>query len=270
MRRLNRTRRATTLISLLVVIAIIGILVAVMSTALQGVKGTGPGGTAPNSMSNFEDRHNLSQIFQGMMMDATMGQKGMPMPSAVANGSKSLDTSANFWSMLIAQNTVYPQMLISGAEQSMLVNEILNYNRNAYNPSQGQYWDPNFKADLQKESHVSFAHMPLLGDRVRKNWVVGGPAMFPMMGNRGPKDGVPDPNSWTCDPATGQWKGNIVFGDGHIDYLQTMTPPNVQFNQRNQWVQDNIFALEDGYRGGDGIITFTRSINDSSFEMQFD
>src|SRR5690606_34353286 len=175
-------------------------------------------------------------------------------------------TSANFWSLLIAQNTVYPSMLISGAEQSMLVNEFYEYNRNAYDPVNGQYWDPNFKADLERESHVSFAHMPLLGNRVRQYWTVGASSMFPLMGNRGPRDGQPNPESWNCDPATGQWKGNIVFGDGHIEYLDTMTPPNVQYQRSGQYIADNLFALEDGHRGIDAILTFTRTISDSSFE----
>lgn len=263
-------RRGTSLVGLLVTVACMVVLAVILMQALSQVKGVGAGGGgAPNTVTNFADRENLRGLFQGLAIDASGG--ALMLPSRIASGSKSLDTTANFYSAMIAKGIARPSQFITHSNtESSFVNEMEGYNLNAYNPMGGQYWDPNFKADLNRESHASFAHMPLLGERLRRYWSVGASSTFPVLGNRGPLNGIPDPNSWTCDPNTGQWMGNLVFADGHVEYVQSMTPPNVAYQARGQYATDNIFALEDGFLGVDAMLTFTRSISDQHFEMQHD
>jgi len=257
-------RAGFSLIGMLAAIVIIVILIAITVPSLQsamGPAGSG-GGVQENQISTHADRTNLHSIFQGMFaMEMDVGGH-LPTPSLVSGSrDKSQDTTANLFSMLIARAGIHPSMLISENEQSFYVDVDSDYNTMSYNPSSGVYWDPGFKADLTSESNVSFAHMPLLGERFKQGWIKGGPSMMPVMGNRGPKDGVAGQESIFFGTA---WGGNVLYADGHIDFTYAYTVPTLYGGG------DNLFAVESGAQGVDGILSFTKSISDGGFELQFD
>jgi prepilin-type processing-associated H-X9-DG protein len=252
------------LIGLLAAIVIIVILIAIAVPSLQNAVGpTGSGGgVQENQISTHSDRMNLDSIYKSMIMMEMEFGGHLPAPSLIAGSrDKSQDTTANFYSMLVARAGVPPSILISENEQSFNVNPDEDYNITSYNPSSGTYWDPSFKADLLSESNVSFAHMPLLGDRFDQGWIKGGPSMMPVIGNRGPKDGVGAGDSIFVGVA---WAGNVVYADGHIDFTYACAVPTLYGGS------DNLFSVESGAHGLDAILSFTSAISEQGFELQFD
>ena len=95
------------------------------------------------------------------------------------------------------------------------------------------------------------------------------PATIPLLGNRGPKDGIRDPNSWTYG-RNGKWAGHIVFGDGHVEYTEVFTPNGLFWEDRGQRLPDNLFRMEDGPGGIDVILAFTKEMTTDGPVLQYD
>jgi hypothetical protein len=142
------------------------------------------------------------------------------------------------------------------------------YDFESYSPATSQFWDSNFKADLATESHVSYAHMPLVGERKNRWWqeTLGG--HFARLGNRGPRNGTPDPNSYTCDHK-GNWSGNMAFADSSVEWLTVMQVPAVTPSDPSTTL-DNLFASDEALAENDMLITFTRAITGAGAEYQHD
>lgn len=179
------------------------------------------------------------------------------------------NTTAKLYSALIMQNYVEPATVISPVERNPNVKVRSNYDWEIYNPVKDVYWDPQFKADLVEVSHVSYAHMVLFGKRVDAQWRDTMAAKFPVISNRGPKDGKLDPASYTCGPH-GHWAGNVVFNDNHTELLKTTKPKHVLFDSNGQKKRDNLFAFDDGIDGADTILTFTKRMTTDGPVIQHD
>lgn len=248
------------MIGVLATIVIIAILGVIIMTAMKGTMGGGNTPVQQNQATTAADRMNIQQIGQTLMTWAASHNGRLPAPSMIVeqDDRKDLDTSANFWASLVAQDLVHGPMLISHNERNFNVEEYTSYF--SYSPATGQYWDPNFKADLHTISHVSFAHEALYGDRYRRNWTMSAPSWFPILGNRGPKDGVNNLESLACD-ASGVWAGDLFYGDGHVQFHRNPTAAGGN--------RDNIFSIE-SLDGEDAIITFTKEIWNRGFEPQWD
>lgn len=246
-------RRGWTALSLLVTLACIVVLMAILLNALSGVVG-GPG-RAPgaNTLRSAEDKLNLYAIGQSMAV-YTNGHAGWnPVPSRIdGSDDRARDTTANLFSAMVMELRIDPKQLVSRNDHSGYVEVDHDYDFNAYDPARGVYWDDAFAADLSYLSNTSFAHMPLYGDRYERGWRTGrGGAVAPLVGNRGPENGIPDPRSETCDP-TGAWAGHLVFEDAHVEFVESFTPLRDD---------DNIFAMESGPDGDDAILAFTREMD---------
>ena len=131
------------------------------------------------------------------------------------------------------------------------------------------HWDPNFTADLQLGANTSFAHLPLYGQRLRQSWQFTVGSTTALLGNRGPKDGVADPQSYTYG-RDGRWAGHVVFGDGHIEFVSTFTPNGLFYEDHGQRLPDNLFRVDDGMNGVDAIFAFTQAMAADGPELQFD
>ena len=266
---LKSDRRGYSLIGILITMAIIVILMALSMTVLNDAI-SGSGSTKGGTVHSMEDKINLSQLYQTFLYGSQEIGSSLLVPSELAGrGDQSLNTTANIYSAFVIQNRIRPDMLISANEQSPMVWPDDDYDFTMYNPAAGQFWDPSFKADLKDESNVSFAHLPLFGMREDKWRRPSLNATFPYFGNRGPKDGVDDPNSYTYG-RDGSWAAHVVFGDGHVEFLQTFTPGNVTFLRSGVPTPDNIYAFDDGERGTDAILTFTKAISQRGIEIQHD
>lgn len=261
--------RGMSLIGLLIVLVCIMVLAAISLTAMNKAI-TGEGSAQEGTVRSVQDKVNLHEIYRTLVAYSMDNDGRFLTPSVLAGtGDKTLDTTANLYSAMVMHYGVRPNMLISGNEYNGYVVQDTDYDSLAYDPSAGVYWDPTFEADLDRGSNVSFAHVPLFGERFEKHWRNAMSSSLPILGNRGPKDGIADPNSYSYG-RNGVWGGHIVFGDGHIDFTNSFTPGSVFFERGGQRFSDNIFAVEDGMDGADAILSFTKKMTRDGPELQFD
>lgn len=262
-------RRAYTLVGLLVALACLAILFAIGLTALNKA-GTGGGSTTKSSVNSFTDQMALASLYQSMSVAALDNDGRFIVPSEVAGSDDpALNTTANLYSAMVAQEYIMPAQLVSANEYSPYVEADDDYDFFSYQPALGSYWDPDFVADLEVRSNVSYAHMPLYGERLRRYWGAGFDPNEPLIGNRGPEDGKEDPDSHTYGRYA-RWGGHVVFGDGSIRYLQGFVPPKVSYVRDGTIWPDNIFSVDDGLDGTDAILAFTKAMTEDGPQLQFD
>jgi prepilin-type processing-associated H-X9-DG protein len=212
----------------------------------------------------------LVSIYQSMAVSAQMGDGRFLVPSALTRRRDIADdTTAGLFSAMIAQQYAAPEQLFSANERNPNVWMDEDYDYLAYNPAEDSYWDAAFVADLELESNNSFAHIPLYGERLRRLWRFTAGSSAPLLGNRGPADGVDDPDSYTYG-VNGTWAGHIVFGDGHVEYAETFTLSSVFFDAGGQRQPDNLFRMDDGPDGVDVILTFTKTMSKDGPVIQYD
>jgi hypothetical protein len=270
-RSLGVRRRGNTLVGLLVTIAIIVVLFAVLMGGLNTAV-TGGGNTTSGSVRSMQDQIQLQQIaiacfVAGQGLGQPRGQAGAPTPSQrLGRGARTADDTANLYSLLIAERFVEPGMLVSRNERNPMVGECVNYDYTSVDPAAKRFWDRNFKADLQTGSYVSYAHVPLSGSRASYWTEVRLDSRFPIIGTRGPKDGVHDPNSLTYG-RDGTWAGFQVFGDGHVAFTENFFAEGLLRGDRSP---DNAYALEDGAEGGDACLAFTQMMLGDGPRLQWD
>ena len=213
------------------------------------------------------------------------------------------NTTANLYSACLAKEAFGVESLIGPTEYSgsnvvemgkasSIGLDDSPYDFTQYNPSADKYWDPKFYCNLNgnppyiaRETAVcysSYAHQPLFGQRKALSWRAVGDATKPLLGTRGPFHSNLGPESAITNPtdlkesptlllhgSKKEWSGNIVFGDGHFEFLTTMFPTQTQFScgGLDAISKDNIFAMDflcnaaTGAAGaakqGDAIIAFT-------------
>ena len=183
----------------------------------------------------------------------------------------SQNTTANLFSLHSAQNYFSPDMSVGPTEPNPVVTVFDAYNYQAYSPATGKAWDPNFKADLQTGSNVSYAHMPLYGLLKDKYWrdTFSGSSAIPILGNRGPHNGVSDPKSWTLkihEPHD-QWSGNICFADGHVEFLVGL--PTAKTSD-GRTISTQVIFKTDRPDDPDGVLTFMKEMKPDGPVIQHD
>lgn len=257
-------RRGLTIIGLLVSLTCMLVLVVVLLEAVQSggtAIGTGGGqgrGGVMGSAMGTVDSVGLQQIVQTLhARRASSPEASFPMPS-YRSRDRSLDTSANLWSLMIAESDIPPQMLVSGMDYGE-VEVYESYDHGAFDPHNGIYWDPGFSADLHTMSNVSYAHMPLHGRRLDHWKKMRMDSSFPLFGHRGPEDGVETVDSVTCPDGT--WQGAVAFGDGSVRTLRGVGA--------FKGGRDNLFMLEDD-GGSDAILGFTKWMDEYGPTLQWD
>ena len=102
-----------------------------------------------------------------------------------------------------------------------------------------------------------------------KGWKSTLDSRWPLIGNRGPKDGIDNPQSLTYG-RSGQWGAHVLFGDGHVEFINTFTPNGVVFIMRGETYQDNIYKMDDGPNGGDAVLAFTKQMTRQGPTLQWD
>jgi hypothetical protein len=261
--------RGFSMLGMLITLVCIVILFAIGMNAMNKAI-TGQGSAVPGTVRSVQDEMYLRSIHTGMVVAGNdLRDSRFPVPSLIANSNDwSLNTTANLYSSMIAGNYI-SEMLISGNEYSPFVDRMVGYNFNAYQPQGGIYWDTAFKADLNRQSHVSFAHMPLFGERYRRGWQANFDRQAVLVGNRGPKDGIDDSGSYSYG-RSGVWGGHVLHGDGTIQFTYTFTMPGLTFERDGAQHADNIFAMETGADGTDAILSFTSEMTPRGPVLQFD
>ncbi len=258
-------RRGFSILGLLIAVACMFVLYAIMAESMTGpVTGVSKDGSyVANSGPRMQDMMQLRQLMQSVQMKAGADAGEYPRPSQRTKDIQD-DTTANLFSLLVAERYVSPEALISPMD-SGLVEPITDYGWGSWDPTNGEFWDSGFKSDLDDVSHVSYAHMVLHGNRL-SHWSAGNMTSdFPLVGNRGPRDGIESTESWAC-LENGTWAGQIAFGDGHID-LFIGAPKAVRGGRHGA---DHFFRIDDEDRHEDAILGFTSEMDESGPTLQWD
>ena len=255
------SRRGLSLVGMLVTLMCLAMLLAIALPSIQqsvtGIKEEG--GKAAVSGWGVQDQLNLYALMQSLNVAALGSNEDFPRPSELS-GSRDLgdDTTANLYSLMVMQRMISPKQLVSKVDTLVEVDD--DYDFLQYDPRSRVYWDPAFSADLDDISNVSYAHMPLFGDRLDRHWGPQLSTSFPLFGNRGPRDGIETDESYAC--FNGLWSGYVAFGDGHVEFLDS---PG-QFGNG----PDGLFRMDDPDRHADAILGFTSAMDESGPTLQWD
>jgi prepilin-type processing-associated H-X9-DG protein len=267
-------RAGMTRIELLVLLMCIAVLAAMLVLMRRNVD---------RSHFDTKDAMQVRNIHHGWLVYAREFDGLLPTPGLIdrlpfngvdepGRGEEDIsqNTTANLFSACVMQNYFSPELCVGSTEPNPNVTVFTTYNYNLWNPLTGQYWDPAFVADLQTGSYVSFAHMPIFGTMKLKRWRDSyGGADWPILGNRGPLNGVHDPKSYTLQihEPHDQWSGNICFADNHVEFL-TGLPTAKAANGKTVSTQ-GLFRM-DGGDDTDGTLTFTKQMKPEGPVIQHD
>jgi hypothetical protein len=246
----TQTRRGLTLIGILVALGCIVVLMSIyMSSVSKSVTG-GKGTSSATSAWGMIDKIQLLQIGNALKIDSQMNGQYLTPSKLSRSGDIRDNTSANFWSAMLLQRLVTPEALVSKTDPSWVEKATPNY--------RARFWDPDFSADLSTTFNVSFAHMPLWDNRLDKKWNSSS-RKFPLLSNRGPKDGNENSPSITLDD-DGTWRGWVYYSDHSIDWVEGTTI--VSRWQRNDGVQQDCIFKEESDSSDDAMLGFTLDMDD--------
>ena len=213
---------------------------------------TGGNQKSPGSVWGLQDQIQIQLIGQAMTIHAMTSGDRFLVPSELSQSNDVYDnTSANFWSALMKQNLVKPEQLVSPTDRGWVEKAQYSYGSGL--------WDPNFSADVSQTSNVSYAHMPLWGERLKKRWNPQA-GRFPIIGNRGPEDGIEGTTSMTLDN-DGVWRGWVLYADNSIEWNEG-TSTTSKWPRNDGISQDNLFLVEEDDSVDDAILGITLEMDD--------
>ena len=246
-------RRGFSLIGILISLACIVVLMSIYMTSMHKAVTGGTGKSTQGSIWGMQDQIQLQMIVKAMTIDAMTGREDFLIPSVLSRSNDVYDnTSANFWSALVMQNLVAREQLVSPNDNGWIEPA-------GYDYVSGGFWDTSFSTDLSQTFNVSYAHMPLWGERLRRRWNPQA-GRFPILGNRGPEDGIERTNSLTLD-MDGIWRGWVCYADGSIEWQEGTTAVS-RWDRSDGVQQDNIFLIEEDDSSDDAILGITQEVDD--------
>ena len=248
-----RLKTGFTLIELLVVMAIIALLLSIIMPAL---------GQARKTAMVQKDASRIRSIHSGWVTWAAGNNEIFPTPGFVNrlpfNGQevrgrgpedKLVNTTDNMHSLCVMENLYDTDKLISDNEPNHNVYTMDFYDYKARDIADDVYWDDALKVDLSdggEGGHVSYASIPLIGERKPAQWRSSGSSSFAVLSNRGPMFGDLSQQSLTYDiHGDGRtWLGNVCWQDNHMSYEDTLYPIMSVYRTSDGSVNDNLFNID--------------------------
>jgi hypothetical protein len=192
-----------------------------------------------NQAHTAEDSDFLRTIHQGWLIHAFDNDGIYPTPGLIDRQpdpvkghipglgaeDKLVNNTANIHSASIMLMLYSPLHCVGTTELSSHVVIKTDYDYSAYKPRGDVYWDTTFKADLTNVSNVSFANMPVAGERQSLHWRANQDSLWPIVGTRGVANGSHDPAIYggSVTPhlhgTGGRWFGFEGCNDGHIEWM---------------------------------------------------
>ena len=260
----NPVRLGFTLIELLVVMSIIALLLSILMPAL---------GRARGAAMILKDASRLRSVHAGWIMFAPGNNQQYPTPGLTNRLSfrgqeikgrggedKLKNDTGNVHSLSVMENLYNADALISDNEPNHNVAAMEMYDYSARNVPEDTYWDGDnsqdphaaggIEVDLAEGGvgcNVSYASIPLIGERKKTQWNSSGTSDFAIMSNRGPKFGSKDNRySITYNIFGGgrAWVGNVCWNDNHITYEETLYPRMSVYKTKDGSVNDNLFNID--------------------------
>jgi hypothetical protein len=258
-----RFRRGFTILELTVISLVVMGVVAIIVPAMSGCGCRG-------GAQGLKDKTQISMIHKSFLTFAGDNKLQMPLPGLIntrpacgpnPSGEEedfSLNTTANLYSAMIAQNYFNTDIIIGTTEVNSRIVQKKDYNFNAYKPALDVYWDTTFVADPTSVGNASYAHSALVGAR-RNRWSSTGDAGFAALGTRGTGGGMYGLGGALTGAAYDRsptlelhgpkktWDGHVCFNDNHVETLNTFYASLCTYTTRTSpglTVKDNFFAAE--------------------------
>ena len=264
-------RKAFTLVELLVVIAIIALLIGLLLPALAKARA---------NAQSLKDKTQISMIHKSFLTFANDNKERMPIPGLINRlpdvpsppglgnvpgagpEDKTINTSANLYSAMIAQNYFNTDIVIGTTEVNPRIKQKRDYNFNAYHPANDVYWDTTFICNPNDASangsNASYSHSALCGARKKNNWRSNQQAGFAALGTRGTGGGPNGFGGAITGPEyeksptlelhgpKNQWVGHVCFNDNHTETLITFYSALCVYLGQNSinMTKDNMYAAE--------------------------
>lgn len=267
------------LIELLVVLAMIALLLGILLPALSKVQG---------QAKLLKDGSQIRSIHQAWLISSRENKGSYPVPGLIqrreiingansqvvpGRGSENIlhNVHQNLYSACIMLNYFSLELCVGPTEPSTYVYVKHDYNWDLYNPIDNVRWDDSFKASLHRESHLSYAQLPLFGERRAREWRESGNSKFAIVGNRAVRFGTLDETRYNesvtlkIHGGARQWIGNVAFNDNHIETFNTFTPEGLFYQSQGVSHADNLYRNDSGsiqgsFNGHDILLTVTTRV----------
>jgi len=305
MRSEPRTPRGFTIVELMIVVAIIGLLMALLMPALSSamrnsraahdkvvIKGVGMATT--NSSEDFKGQYIRPGLVARCHYVRRGGNVGVInkgyVPGRGLTGDP-WDSSENLYSVLIMKEYLNPDACVSPVDENPLVGvkgeiaentgEPIAYNYGVWDPgnpsndvevSPAAYFDTTFSCQLGDESpdNASYANQTLVGRRYKK-WRGGSTTIVPLYSTRGTTDSN-DTGSWASELTDGQMN---LSADGVLQssVIEHLGPTNVW--QGHTYTSDGkVQVAEDFFRykhyaGSAEQTNYAGTLPDNMFDCEF-